>query len=275
VSGATDVGLWVTKRLDDPRKLLWTGRIAGFDRVTETDESVFLAAGVTHATARAALAALDPDLGEIMRRFGSEQVRASGTIGGNIANGSPIGDLAPCFIALGATLHLRRGEERRALPIEDFFIAYGRQDRRPGEFVTGVTIPTLQPGESLRAFKLSKRVDEDISTVLLALKLSISEGAIAAPRLAFGGMAGTPKRASAVEQALSGAQIGDRQAIENAIGALHHDFQPLTDMRASAAYRMAGAQGLLKRALLEMAGGAPTRIIGTRTANPAAGEARS
>ncbi len=265
ISGATDVGLWINKRLDDPRKIIWTGRIAGFDRIENHGQSLFIGARAAHAAAFAHLAAIDPDLGEVMRRFGSAQVRNLGTIGGNIANGSPIGDLAPCLIALGATLHLRRGQERRDLPLEAFFIAYGKQDRRPSEFVTGVTIPARDENARFRAFKLSKRVDEDISTVLMALSITETAGRVSEVRLAFGGMAATPKRATAAERTLLGANLARSIEWEPAITALASDFAPLTDMRASAAYRMDCAQALLRRALFELATpGMETRLVGAR-----------
>ncbi len=187
-----------------PKKIAWTGKIAGFDRIERRGETLFIGAGATHAAARPHLAALAPALDDIMRRFGSAQVRNSGTIGGNIANGSPIGDLAPCLIALGATLHLRRGDERRDLPLESFFIAYGKQDRQPGEFVTGVSVPLLAKNQRFAAYKLSKRPDEDISSVLLAALLTMEGERIAAARIACGGMAGTPKRAPLTKRRLPG-----------------------------------------------------------------------
>ncbi len=174
LAGATDVGLWITKGLQDLRRIIWLGRVDGFDAVTDHGDRLHIAAMATHAQAYAALGAIDPDLGEVMRRFGSAQVRASGTVGGNLANGSPIGDLAPCLIALGATLHLRQGIARRDLPLEEFFLAYRKQDRRPAEFVTGVSIPKLAPDQLFRAFKVSKRFDEDISAVMGAVRLTLA-----------------------------------------------------------------------------------------------------
>jgi xanthine dehydrogenase small subunit len=254
VSGATDVGLWITKRLDDPGKIIWTGKIAGFDRIAHQARNLFIGAGATHAKLMPHFAAIDPDLEDIMLRFGSMQVRASGTIGGNIANGSPIGDLAPCLIALDASLHLRRGAERRSIPLEDFFIRYGVQDRAASEFVTGLTVPDLPDGHLFRAFKLSKRREEDISSVLLAVQMACVSGSIAAIRIACGGLAGTPKRALATEKALLGCALADGAGLDAAISLLETDYQPLSDMRASASYRMSGAKALLRRALIEALG---------------------
>jgi xanthine dehydrogenase small subunit len=200
------------------------------------------------------LAEIDPDLGEVMRRFGSPQVRASGTVGGNIANGSPIGDLAPCLIALGARLELARGTERRMLALEDFFLAYKKQDRRTGEYARCVHVPLLAVNENLRAFKLSKRMDEDISAALAAFKLRAEGRTIVAARVACGGVAGIPARARGCEAALVGVSLDDRSTWNRALDALSADFVPISDHRASAAYRTAALRNLLLKALMEIAG---------------------
>jgi xanthine dehydrogenase small subunit len=216
VAGATDVGLWITKGLRDIGKVIWLGRVQGLDVVADDAALVTFGATVTHAAAQPHLAAIDPDLGELMRRFAGPQVRHMGTIGGNIANGSPIGDTPPALIALGATLVLQNGATTRTLPLEDFFIDYGRQDRRPGEFVRAITVPKLAPDERFRCYKNSKRFDQDISAVMGAFKLRIEGTRIAAARIAFGGMAGTPRRAPATEAALCGIDIADPAAAEGA-----------------------------------------------------------
>jgi xanthine dehydrogenase small subunit len=189
-----------------------------------------------------------------------------GTIGGNIANGSPIGDMPPALIALGATVVLRRGTATRTLPLEDFFIAYGRQDRSPGEFVRAIVVPKLAPDERFRCYKISRRVDQDISAVMGAFKLRLAGTRIAAARVAFGGMAATPRRAAATEAALSGIDISDPGAADAACNRLSTDFAPISDHRASAGYRIVVAQALLRKALAEIAG-APsqtTRVTGWR-----------
>jgi len=178
-------------------------------------------------------------------------VRGAATIGGNIANGSPIGDSPPALIALGATLYLRHANTRRSLPLEDFFIEYGKQDRAPGEFVEAVSIPR-QP-DSLHVYKLSKRFDQDISAVCGAFNLVIEDGRVASARIAFGGMAGTPKRASQVEAALTG-QPWTEATVDAAIDAFARDFDPLSDMRASAQYRLKSAQNMLRRIMAEHSG---------------------
>ena len=262
VGGATDVGLWVTKQLRDLARVIWLGRVAGFDRVREaSDGALSLGAGISLLDAAPHLAAIHADLGELMRRFGSVQVRVSGTVGGNIANGSPIGDLAPALIALGGRVVLRRGEAARSLPLEEFFIAYGRQARGPGEFVAAIEAPRLREGQHYRAFKVTKRFDEDISAVMLAARIDLDGRRIGDVRIACGGMAATPKRAANAERALLGASLDEPESWEPALAALAYDFTPLTDQRASAAYRMAAARGVLRKTLIEIGGAAaPTRV---------------
>ena len=178
VAGATDVGLWVTKLLRDLKRVIWLGRVKGLDDIGETaDGALSLGAGVTLADSAPLFGAIHADLGELMRRFGSTQVRVSGTVGGNIANGSPIGDLAPALIALGGRVVLRKGSVTRALPLEDFFVGYGKQDRAPGEFVLAVEAPRLAESQRFRAFKVSKRFDEDISAVMLAVRVEVDAAA--------------------------------------------------------------------------------------------------
>ncbi len=207
------------------------------------------------------LGAIHPDLSELLRRFGSKQVRISGTVGGNIANGSPIGDLAPALIALGGRVVLRKGDRTRALPLEDFFIAYGKQDREPGEFVLAVEAPQLAANQHYRAFKVSKRFDEDISAVMLATRIDLEGRQIVGARVACGGMAATPKRAAKAERALVGASLDLPETWRRAREAINEDFSPLTDMRATAAYRKTVAANLLEKALMEISGArAPTRI---------------
>ncbi len=266
VAGATDVGLWVTKQMRDLPKIIWLGRAKGLDAIEAGARAVTLGATVTHADAAPHLAAIDPDLGELLRRFASKQVRNVGTLGGNIANGSPIGDTPPALIALGATLILQRGAATRELALEDFFIAYGRQQREAGEFVRAVRVPSLAPGEAFRCYKISKRFDQDISAVMGAFKLRLDGSRIAAARIAFGGMAATPKRAKATENALIGADLADPRAADAACEKLGADFTPITDQRASASYRMQVAKGLLRKALIEIGGAASrtTRVVGWR-----------
>ncbi|WP_185983856.1 xanthine dehydrogenase small subunit [Aureimonas mangrovi] len=258
VAGATDVGLWVTKQHRDLPVLIDVSRVTDLGHVEEGPGALYFGAAVTHAQAMARLGDIHPDLKEMMRRFAGAQIRNAGTIGGNIANGSPIGDLPPALIALGAFLYLRRGEEARRIALEDFFIEYGRQDRAPGEFVVAVEVPLLQENERFHVSKISKRMDSDISAVLATFKLGFHGDLVAEARLAFGGMAGTPKRASSAEAALVGRPF-DETACRDAMAALAQDFQTLTDMRATRDYRLKAAQNALERFRLQLSG-VPTRI---------------
>ncbi|WP_234731427.1 xanthine dehydrogenase small subunit [Acidocella facilis] len=246
VAGATDVGLWVTKQQRVLDELIFIADIEALRFMEETPDGLRLGAALRYAEAQAALARLHPALGELVRRIGGAQVRNAGTIGGNIANGSPIGDMPPALIALGASLTLRRGAERRTMALEDFFLAYGKQDRQPGEFVESLFIPRPDPGALILIAKLSKRFDSDISAVCGAIHLRVEGGIITQARLAFGGMAGTPKRAAHVEAALTGAPF-TAAALEAAASLIGQDFAPLSDVRGTAAYRLTVAANLLRR----------------------------
>ena len=264
---ATDVGLWITKQLRDLPKIIWLGRVAGLDAIADGAREVTFGATATHAAALPYLAAIDPDLGELMRRFGGKQVRNVGTVGGNIANGSPIGDTPPALIALGATLVLQRGAATRELPLEDFFIAYGRQQRerrrvrpsRPGAEARARakrSAATRSPSASTRTSRRSCG----------AFKLRLDGSRIGEARIAFGGMAATPKRARAAEAALAGADLADPAAAAAACVALARglraDHRPARQRRLSPARRPgAAAQGLI-----EIGGAAShtTRVVGRR-----------
>lgn len=244
IAGGTDVGLWVTKGLRDLPRPIFLNRCADLAKITPQGDDLRIGAMVTVEALRRYVAASHPSLHMMLTRFASDQIRQMATIGGNIANGSPIGDLPPALIAMGARLHLRRGDARREIALEDFFIAYREQDRQKGEFVEAVSIPKTAP--DLACEKLSKRREQDISAVMAAFNINVSGGKITAATLAFGGMAGTPKRAAHAEAALKGAPWNEA-TIRNAMTALALDFQPMSDMRASAAYRMQAAQNLLLR----------------------------
>ena len=254
VAGSTDVGLWVTKFMRRIGPVIFIGHLPELKRIAENDSEVRFYAGVTYSEALPVIQANFPQLGELWNRFAGEQVRNMGTIGGNIANGSPIGDTPPPFIALGAKLHLRRGEHRREIKLEDYFLAYGKQDRQPGEFVESVTIPLLPVGETFATYKISKRREEDISALCGAFRVFVNDaGIVGMARIAFGGMAATPKRARAVEAALVG-KPWTMDSVETVLPAFAEDYQPISDMRASAEYRLLAAQNLLKRFFLETQG---------------------
>ncbi|MBX3569797.1 MAG: xanthine dehydrogenase small subunit [Rhizobiaceae bacterium] len=264
VAGSTDVGLWVTKHMRAIAPAIFIGGIGDLQRIEATDRAVVIGAGVSYTDAFRPLATAIPAMGELIDRIGGEQVRNMGTVGGNIANGSPIGDMPPPLIALGATLTLRKGGIRRSLPLEDYFIAYGKQDRQPGEFVESVSVPIPAADERFAVYKVTKRRDEDITAVLGAFRLSLSpDGIVRDIVIAYGGMAATPKRARRVEAALTGKPWSEA-TVDAALSAYDADFAPLTDMRASAAYRQTVAKNLLRRFLLETTGGAAGPITISR-----------
>jgi xanthine dehydrogenase small subunit len=266
VAGATDVGLWITKQLRDIRKVIHIGAVEELHEVSSGGGRLRLGAAATYAEAEEALSAMDPDLGAVLRRIGSKQVRSTGTVGGNIANGSPIGDMPPMLIALGATVTLRLAARERVLPLEDFFIAYGKQDRLPGELVWHIDVPMLKPNECFRAYKVSKRFDQDISAVLAAFRFSLDGHLLRDARIAFGGMAATPKCASHAEAAAMTISLDHPESWNAAIDALADDFAPISDMRATAAYRLTVAKALFRKALTEVAAKQHlrTRLTGQR-----------
>jgi len=260
LAGGTDLGLWVTKRLQRLRSLIYLGEVAELKRLAQNDGMLEIGAAVRLSDAFRALTGHYPELTELCERFASPPIRNSGTLVGNIANGSPIGDSMPVLIALGATLVLHRGERRRELPLQDFFLGYQRNALEPGEFIECVRIPLPAPGRLVASYKVSKRHDQDISAVCGGFAVELAGERIAAARLAYGGMAATPKRASRTEAALLG-QPWSLAAIEAALPWLAEDFTPLTDMRASRDYRLRVAGNLLKRFYLERTGAAlPARL---------------
>ena len=257
IAGATDVGLWVTKQLRELDEVVFVHRCLDLKRIDLSGDTITFGAGATMVDVHNVLKEFHPSYAELVRRYGSEQVRAAATIGGNIANGSPIGDNPPALIALDAVLHLRHGQNTRDIALQDFFVSYGQQDRARGEFVTGVTIPKSAP--ALRCYKLSKRFDQDISALCACFNVTVEDGEVSEARIAYGGMAATPKRASGVEAVLIG-QIWSLETVEKAAAVMSQDFTPLSDMRASAEYRLQTAQNLLIRYFHDLAG-QPTNVL--------------
>ncbi|SIQ20385.1 xanthine dehydrogenase small subunit [Rhizobium sp. RU35A] len=254
VAGATDVGLWVTKQMRPINPVVFINHLTDLQTITEDETGLVIGAGVTYAQAFEVLEAYHPALGRLIDRIGGQQVRNMGTIGGNIANGSPIGDTPPALIALGATVTLRSTAGSRTLPLENFFIDYGRQDRQPGEFVEKLTLPPPDDEAFFAVYKISKRRDEDISALCGAFYLTLDgEGCVDTCRIAFGGMAGIPKRAKAVEETLTG-RPWSWNTVASVRDAFDEDYQPLTDWRATAEYRAITARNLLTRFFLETAG---------------------
>ncbi|WP_289041113.1 xanthine dehydrogenase small subunit [uncultured Aliiroseovarius sp.] len=250
VAGATDVGLWVTKFLRPIGPAVFIGHLNEMKSVHHDADALIIGATATYTDCQDAIAKVFPHLTPYWDRIAGWQVRNMGTVGGNIANGSPIGDTPPVLIALGAEVTLRHGTTRRAMRLQDFFIDYGKQDRKPGEFVESIRVPRPAPGQRDAAYKISKRRDEDISSVAVGISVTLADNVITGACIAFGGMAATPKRADAAEAALLG-QTWSEAAFDAAARALPQDFQPLSDWRASSDYRMLSAQNLLRRFYLD------------------------
>ena len=244
LSGATDVGLWITKQHRDVAAFISTSRVSELQAVREEGGMLRIGAAATWSDLEPVIGRHFPDFGELVRRFGSVQVRNLATIGGNIANASPVADALPALIALGARVVLREGARRRTLPLEAFFVAYGKQDRQPGSFVEAIELPLLHRGERLKCYKLSKRFDQDISAVCGAFNIEITQDKVREARICYGGMAGTPKRAKNVEAALIG-QAWTLATVMAALPAFDRDFTPISDLRGSAAYRSQAAKNLL------------------------------
>ncbi|MBH9575690.1 xanthine dehydrogenase small subunit [Inhella proteolytica] len=249
LAGSTDVGLWVTKQFKDLGEVIYLGQVSELKTVLTHMGRLHIGAGVSLDDAWAALAARWPQLKEMGLRFASPPIRSVGTLGGNVANGSPIGDGAPVLMALDATVALQQGEVVRDLPLREFYLDYMKNALQPGEFLRALSVPLEQP-EHLRAYKISKRFDSDISSVCGAFALQLDGERVSAVRLAWGGLAATVKRAAAAEAALRG-QPWNEASLQAAQAALAQDFKPLSDMRASAGYRLQVAQNLLRRFWLE------------------------
>ncbi|MEW6370108.1 MAG: xanthine dehydrogenase small subunit [Pseudomonadota bacterium] len=251
LAGSTDVGLWVTKQMRELNDIIYLGHVAELKTVAQTQGMLEIGAGVTLQDAYAALCAHYPDeLKELWQRFASLPIRNAGTLGGNVANGSPIGDSMPWLIALGARLVLRGANGERELALEDFYLGYQQKDLRADEFVRALRVPLPRASLRFRTYKLAKRFDQDISAVCAAFALTLDGGIVQEARIAFGGMAATPKRAAAAESMLTG-RPWDEAALLDAMAALAEDYQPLSDMRASSAYRLKTAQNLMRRFWLE------------------------
>jgi len=260
VAGATDVGLWITKHQRDVGDVVYAGDAADLGRIVATSAHLAIGAACTLTEAFAALDAHWPELHEAWTRFASVPIRNSGTLGGNVANGSPIGDSMPALIALGATVALRRAGATRELPLEDFYVGYQRTALAPGEFVSAIRVPRRPANVLVRAYKVSKRFEQDISSVFACFALTLDGARIVSARIGCGGVAATPRRATATEAALTDRAWDDATA-DAAAHTLSAEFAPIDDMRATAAYRRAVLANLLRRFRLETGGGAPvTRV---------------
>jgi len=250
VAGATDVGLWVTKHHRDVGDIVYTGEVAELRAVRNTPSHLCIGAAATLTDAFDALDRSWPELHEAWARFASVPIRNSGTLGGNVANGSPIGDSMPALIALGATVVLRRGDATRELDLADLYLGYQKTALQPGEFVLEIRVPVREDKLLLRAYKVSKRYDQDISAVFACFALQVDAGVVAGARIGCGGVAPVPKRATATETVIVG-KPWNEATVDAAVRELGREFSPIDDMRATAAYRRAALGNLLRRFWLE------------------------
>jgi xanthine dehydrogenase small subunit len=250
LAGGTDVGLWVTKQHQRPKTLIYTGRVAELLNTAVNDSFIEIGAAVPLSEAAPLITRYYPELAQLFARFASPPIRNVATLGGNIANGSPIGDSMPPLMALGASVVLSGASGTREMPLEDFYLDYMVTALRADEVLSAVKIPLPLEGAAFRAYKVSKRFDQDISALCLAFNIGLEDGVVASARIGAGGLAAIPKRASNCEAAITG-QAWDMAAVEAGMRAIKDDFTPIDDMRASAEYRMRCAQNLLKRFFFE------------------------
>ncbi|MFM0050074.1 xanthine dehydrogenase small subunit [Caballeronia grimmiae] len=260
LAGSTDIGLWVTKQFRDLGDILFIGNVDELKRIERDAQHLTIGAAASLEDAYAALAVDYPELAELWTRFASRPIRNAGTLGGNVANGSPIGDSMPALIALNAEVVLQHGDATRTLPLDAFYLAYQKTALAAGEFVAAIRVPRPAADWRFRTYKVSKRYDQDISAVCAAFAIRLDDAArVTDARIAFGGMAATPKRAASTEAALIG-QDWTEASVRAAMSALDSDFQPLTDMRASSAYRAKVARNVLLRFYLETRADAPLAL---------------
>ena len=259
LAGGTDVGLWVTKDYREFDEVIYLGQVRELRQCRVSDSHIDIGAGVTLTDAMPLIAEHYPELDELMRRFASPPIRNAATLGGNVANGSPIGDSMPALMAAGASVVLQSIAGRREVDLEDFYIDYGVTDLKDGEFLASLRVPRLTRGARLLSYKVSKRFDQDISAVCAAFRIELDGDRIRTVRVAFGGMAATIRRARHCERALEGQTLA-LSAAEPAMHALAQDFQPIDDMRATAGYRLRVAQNLIRRLLMELDGQRGTTV---------------
>lgn len=247
LAGGTDLALEVTQRHHALPLMIALGQIEELKQCYVSDDEIILGAGTSLHFCQAFLHQHIPQFAALLDRFASLQIRNQGTLGGNIANGSPIGDTPPLLLALNATLELQQGESLRRLPLSDFFLSYRKTALQRGEFIRAVRIKKVTSSQNLRVWKVSKRYEDDISAVCGAMLLETDgDGVVREARVAFGGMAEIPKRATHCEQQLVGKPL-TQSSVERACSALSQDFRPLSDLRASADYRLQVAKNLLRR----------------------------
>jgi xanthine dehydrogenase small subunit len=253
LAGGTDIGLWVTKQYRELECLVYVGEVDGLAEIRTSETHLEIGAAATFSDAMPAILEHYPLLDELLRRFASPPIRNTATLGGNVANGSPIGDSMPALMAAGASIVIRGAGGSREVALDAFYHGYQVNDLRPGEFIERIRLPLPAPGTTLRCYKLSKRFDQDISALCVACRLELEEGCVRSIRIACGGLAATVKRATSCERAMTG-KPWTEDTLADGMAAFAQDFEPITDMRASAAYRLRAGQNLLRRLYLETRG---------------------
>jgi xanthine dehydrogenase small subunit len=260
LAGGTDLGLRVSKGREPWPAVISTAAVEELRRITPTSSTLEVGGGATYTDLLPHLDAYYPAFAALVRRIGSRQIRNLGTLAGNIATASPIGDALPCLVALGATVRLRSQAGVRALPVEDFVTGYRSTVLAAAEIIERISIPFVEVGTRFAAYKISKRFDQDISTLVAAFCLTLDGDRVADLRAAFGGMAGRVQRAASLERALRGRRW-DADGVADAETLLAEDFAPISDLRGSAAYRLRAAAGLVRRFAIETTlPGTPIRL---------------
>jgi xanthine dehydrogenase small subunit len=259
LAGGTDVGLWVTKQYRDLDTIIYTGKVEELSESKVTQTHIEIGAAVSLTDAMLPIVEHYPEFEELFLRFASPPIRNAGTLGGNIANGSPIGDSIPALMVVDTMLVLRNGDRKRPLPLSDFYLDYQKNALEPGEFLERILVPLRDGNTQVQCYKVSKRFDQDISAVCGAFSLKLKDAIIADIKVAYGGLAAVPKRAAYCEASLKGRDWNE-DAVQAGINALDHDFEPITDMRATAEYREQVAANLFRRFFLESTGNAPPRL---------------
>ncbi len=253
VAGATDYALALTQDLEQPPEVVLVGGLAALQRMRANASSWEIGAGASYEDCSRALGPHLPGFGRLMERFGSPQIRAWATVGGNIGNASPIADGPPVFLVLDGKLILQRGRALRTISLADFYLGYRKTTLAPGEFIRALRIAKPAPDDLFAVHKVSKRIDDDISSVCGAFRLKLEGGIVRKAWIAYGGMAAIPKRASRAEAELVGKPFA-QPAVAAAAAALTADFAPISDARASAQYRRTVAANLLWRVYLGQQG---------------------
>ena len=260
LAGGTDVGLWVNKQFRELNPIIYIGEVAELKQISTSDGKLRIGAGASLTNAYKAISQHYPEMNEMWERFASRPIRNVGTLGGNVANGSPIGDSMPALISLGAEVILRSAKGSRTMLLEDLYLDYMKKDMHSDEVVEAIDLPLPVAGRVFRCYKLSKRYDSDISAVFAAFSIVVKNDIVDSCLITYGGMAATPKRATLCEQSLIG-QTWNDATVNNTMKIMEKDYAPMSDGRASDANRMQSAANLLYRFYLE-----------TRSENPLSNE---